>query len=68
LIFADTTKIEAAPRFAIFEAWAPRTVGIRAWLKALRLSCGIQAAVEANEQEVEVCGAHLPKIAEGGAA
>jgi hypothetical protein len=35
---------------------------------APQLVCGLQAAVVTNEPAVEVRGAHLPKIAEGGAA
>lgn len=38
LIFAETTKIEAAPRFAIFEAWVPRTPDVRALAEGPQLS------------------------------
>jgi len=54
LISVGTIIIEAAPRFAIFEAWEPRTVGIRGLAeRRLSLHAGPQA-VETNEQEVEV--------------
>jgi hypothetical protein len=69
LISVATIIIEAAPRFAIFEAWAPRTMVLVALTEvAPQLLFGLQAAVVTNEPAVEVRGAHLPKIAEGGAA
>jgi hypothetical protein len=66
---ARTTTTEAAPPFAIFEGWVPRTtasddfvcrnVGFprNEWVRGERMNLG-----------VEVGDAHLPKISEGGAA
>jgi hypothetical protein len=51
LLFVGTITSEAAPRFAVFETWAPRRMISGAWLKESQLSCRLHAAVVANDKK-----------------